>query len=437
MLAPAEMSRGDIVALDRRYVWHPYTSSRDHESRDPLVVVRAQGVWLEDADGRRYLDGNGSWWVSALGHGHPRLVRALEAQAKELAHCAIAGITHAPATLLAKELVSVAPPGLTRVFFSDDGSTAVEVAAKMAIQYWHQNGRPARRRFVALGGAFHGDTVGAVSLGGIAAFRSVFGPLLFDVLRAPDPETGSSGWDRCVETIEALLRSASDAIAAVVVEPLLQGAAGMRTWPAELLARIREATTRADTFLIADEVFTGYGRTGTMWACDQAGVVPDLLCVAKAFSGGMLPMAATLATERIYDGFRGDKDRALMHGHSFAGNPLGAAVAREVLGVYRDEDIVGQVRQKAPLVARGFARIAELRGVERARSIGLVGAADLGEGGYHGELGWRVFDRARERGAYLRPLGDTVYIAPALNISEAELEQLLGIVYEAVREVVC
>ncbi len=431
-MVETELSREALVALDRRHVWRPYTSSEDHAARDPIVVARAEGVWLEDVDGRRYLDGNGSWWVNTLGHAHPRVLAALARQAETLAHCSLAGVTHAPAALLARDLVAVSPPGLERVFFSDDGSTAVEVATKIAFQYWQQNGRPARRRFVALGGAFHGDTLGATSLGGVPAFRSVFGPLLFDVLHAPDPGDDTHGFDRAVDAIERVLEKDGDEIAAVVVEPLLQGAAGMRVWDATLLARLRAAATRADTFLVADEVFTGYGRTGEMWACDHARVTPDLLCVAKAFAGGVLPMAATLATARVFDGFRGGRDRALMHGHSFCGNPLGAAVAREVLAVYRDEDVVGQARRKAPIVARAFERIARLPGVARARSLGLVGAADLGGGGYGGQRGWRVFDEARARGAYLRPLGDTVYVAPALTISERDLEQLLEVLHDAV-----
>lgn len=434
-MVETELSRADLVALDRRHVWRPYTSSDDHFAREPIVVARADGAWLEDVDGRRYLDGNGSWWVNTLGHGHPRLRAALARQAETLAHCSLAGITHAPAALLARDLVAVAPRGLERVFFSDDGSTAVEVATKIAFQYWQQNGRQARRRFVALGGAFHGDTLGATSLGGVPAFRSVFGPLLFDVVHAPDPGDDADGFARAVDAIERVLARDGDEIAAVVVEPLLQGAAGMRVWDASLLSRLRDATTRADTFLVADEVFTGYGRTGAMWACDHARVTPDLLCVAKAFSGGMLPMAATLATTRVFDGFAGGRDRALMHGHSFCGNPLGAAVAREVLAIYRDEDVVGQAQRKAPIIARGLARIAELAGVTRARSLGLVGAADLGGGGYGGERGWRVFEQARARGAYLRPLGDTVYVAPPLTIPEPELEQLLDVLHDSIAAV--
>jgi adenosylmethionine-8-amino-7-oxononanoate aminotransferase len=433
MRLPPELSRADVVALERAHVWPPYTSSERHEGTEPLVVVGGEGAWIEDADGRRYLDGNTSWWTCTLGHGHPRLRAALVRQAEQLMHVAAGGITHAPVALLARELSAVAPEGLTRVHFSDDGSTAVEVAVKAAFQYWQQNGRPARTRFISLAGAYHGDTLGAASLAALDEFHHVFHPLLFEVIRPPDPED-ERGWERAVERIEAELAARPDEIAGVVVEPLIQGAAGMRMYEPGLLRRLRDATHAADTFLIADEVFTGYGRTGRMWACERAGVVPDLLCTAKGFTAGVLPMAATLASERVYDGFRGGVDRALMHGHTFCGNPLGAAVAREVLAIYRDEDVLGQVAERAPLVREAFDRLAEVPGVRRTRSLGLVGAADLGEGGYLGETGWQVFEAALARGAFLRPLGDTVYVTPPLNVPLDELRLLLEIVEASIRE---
>lgn len=426
--------RADVVAFDRAHVWPPYTSSERHESSEPLVVVAAQGPWIEDADGRRYLDGNASWWASTLGHGHPRLRAALVRQADTLMHVSAGGITHAPLALLAKELAEVTPGDLSRVHFSDDGSTSVEVAVKAAFQYWQQNGRPSRARFLALSGAYHGDTLGAASLAGIDEFRGVFDPILFDVFRPP-PLHEVGGWERVFSSLLDELRRCPDEIAGVVVEPLVQGAAGMQTYEASLLGALREATTAIDTFLIADEVFTGYGRTGSMWACERAGVVPDLLCMAKGFTAGVLPMAATIATPRVYDGFRGGADRAFMHGHTFYGNPLGAAVAREVLAIYRDEDVLGQVARSARIVEAAFARMAALEGVLRVRTCGLLGAADLGDAGYRGENGWRVHEEARARGAFLRPLGDTVYVTPPLNIDEPDLMQLLDILDESLRTV--
>lgn len=420
-----------LIHLDRQYIWRPYTSTDNHLHVDPLVIESAAGVWLTDHTGKRYIDGNGSWWTNTLGHAHPRLNMALQRQTETLTHCAFAGITHAPAVHLAKELIAIAPPGMARVFFSDNGSTAVEVAVKMAFQYWQQNGRPERRLFIALSDAFHGETLGSTSLGGMPAFRKVFGPLLFDVIRAPQPDD-DGGFAQVIDAVIKELSTRGSRIAGIVVEPLLQGAAGMRVWPASLLKALAHATKRAETFLIADEVFTGYGRTGSMWACNQADITPDILCTAKAFSGGVLPMAATIATQQVFDGFSGGSERAFMHGHTYYGNPLGAAVAREVLAIYRDERIVEQVVAKTPIIRTAFERIARLPGVKSVRSLGMVGAADLGNAGYAGGAGWQVYDQALQLGAYLRPLGDTVYIAPPLVISETELQQLLDMLHASI-----
>ncbi|WP_434385823.1 adenosylmethionine--8-amino-7-oxononanoate transaminase [Melittangium boletus] len=431
------MERSEVVARDKRHVWHPYTAMDAYiAGTDPLVVVEAEGPYLWDADGTRYLDANGSWWVSTLGHRHPRLVRALVEQAGRFPHTSLAGVTHAPAARLAEELAALSPGGqLPRVFYSDNGSTAVEVAIKMAAQYWAQNGRPGRTRFITLSGAFHGETIGATSVGGVEVFRDVFGPLLFDVVHVPSPAE-PAGWERAFAQVEATLRAHPDEIAAVIVEPLIQGAAGMHLYAPAFLRAVREATREVDTFLIADEVFTGLGRTGARFACDLAGVVPDLLCLAKALSGGLLPFAATLATERVFAGFGGGPERALYYGHSYCGNPLGAAVAREVLAVYRDEDVLGQVARKAPRVKAAFEHMAQtIPGVTRPRALGMVGAVDLGTGGYLARAGWRVYEAARRRGLYLRPLGDTVYIAPALNIPDAALEELLAGVEASLGEV--
>ena len=431
-------ARDDLLAIDRRHLWRPYTSSEDHQSKTPLFIERAEGSYLYGAGGERYLDGSGAWWCNNLGHGHPRLRAALTRQAQELMHCAMAGTVHPSAVLLAQELVDIAPPGLTRVFFSDNGSTSVEVALKMAFQYWQQNGRPSRTRFLALPGGFHGDTVGAMSVSDVGAFNGLFAPLFPGGRPAaeglPDPAHADdeAGWEALFGALEDTLRAAPDEFAAVIVEPLIQGAAGMRTYPARYLRRLREVTRELDTFLICDEVFTGLGRTGTLWASTAAGVAPDLLCTAKGLSGGALPFSATLATERVFDGFRGDKTRALMHGHTFYGNPLGAAVAREVLAIYRDEQILKQSQARGAQLAAGFARLAEVPGVLRTRSLGMVAAADLGSGGYMGKLGWAVHDEARARGAQLRPLGDTIYVVPPLNITECVLDDLLGIVHASV-----
>jgi adenosylmethionine-8-amino-7-oxononanoate aminotransferase len=429
--------RERVVALDKRRVWHPYTSMDDYAKHvDPIVVVRAEGAWLHDADGRSYLDANSSWWVASLGHNHPRLVAALERQARENCHSALAGMTHPAAAELAEALCAVALPGLEHVFFSDDGSTAVEVALKLSVQYWSQNGRPARTRFAALDDGFHGETIGATAIGGVELFRRPFRGVLAECFHLPSPGDPAGSLDRALAALEELLAREADTIACLVVEPIVQGAAGMWMHDPEYLRAARALCTRHDVFLVADEVFTGYGRTGPMWACEHAGVAPDLLCTAKGFSGGMLPMAATLATPRVYEGFLGGRERAFYYGHSFCGNPLGAAVACEVLRVYRDERILERAMAKGARIAGAFAELGALRGVARTRAVGMIGALDLAGGsGYLADIGWRVYDEALRRGAYLRPLGNVIYVAPPINVPDADLDRLLAIVGESVAAV--
>jgi adenosylmethionine-8-amino-7-oxononanoate aminotransferase len=303
---------------------------------------------------------------------------------------------------------------------------------KLALQYWAQNGRPQRTKFVALDDAFHGETLGATALGGVEVFRQPFSGVLLDCIHVPPP-LEATGLDSALARLAAAVERNADSLAAVVLEPVVQGAAGMRIYDPEYVRTARELCDRHDVFLILDEVFTGYGRSGPMWAGSHAGIAPDILCTAKGFSGGTLPMAATLATSRIFDGFIGDPDRAFYYGHTYCGNPLGAAVAREVLRVFSEEHILEHAAPKAARIAAEFEAMAELASVRSTRALGMVGALDLaGDAGYLADAGWRVFAEARKRGAYLRPLGNVVYITPPLNIPDDDLEMLLGIVRESV-----
>jgi len=424
--------RDEILSLDRARVWHPYTQMQEYlEQTEPLVLESAQGSRFRDVDGRSYIDGNASWYCCALGHQHPRLVKALSAQAEKMCHVPLAGIAHEPSARLAEELCTVAPAGLSRVFYSDDGSTAVEVSLKLALQYWAQNGRPERTRFLALDGGYHGDTMGAVSVSGIEVFRRSFGNVLIDCLRAP---TGADGYQQAFDVLGQLLSAHAGELAAVIVEPIAQGAVGMRIYPPDLLRALRDLTRQHDVFLICDEVFTGYGRTGPFWASEHADVEPDVLCTAKGFTGGMLPMAATLVSERIFSGFLGDAERTFFYGHTFCGNPLGAALAREVLRVYRDEDVLALAAGKARRIAAAFERFRELPDVVETRSVGMIGALDLaGSKSYLEPRGRRVYREALRRGAYLRPLGNTIYITPSINIPDRDLDELLAILEESVR----
>ncbi len=433
------MDRRGIVALDKAHVWHPYTPMGKYIADvDPLVVQSAKGARLFDADGRSYIDATSSWWVASLGHNHPRLIRALAAQTEVLCHTSLAGVTHEGAATLAFELVKRAPSGMTRVFYSDDGSTALEVAIKMALQFFVNDGRPEKRRFVALDGAFHGETLGVTSLGGIEVFRRPFASALMECIHVPTPFGDSPHHEEAFAALEALLTREHASIAALVLEPLVQGVAGMLVYDKEYLARARKLTSELDILLVVDEVFTGYGRTGSFWASSQASISPDMLCTAKGFSGGMLPMAATLTSERVFEAFLGAPERAFFYGHSFCGNPLGAAVAREVLRVYDEEQVIEGIAERSTRIKRCFDTLAEEHAeAVRPRTLGMIGAIDLSPNPqYLGQRGWKASAKARELGAYLRPLGDVVYVAPPLNIPMPDLEELLEIVGASVRHAV-
>lgn len=428
------LSAEAVIALDRRHVWHPYQPNdawRDGPA--PPVIRSAEGVWITLDDGRRVIDGFGSWWVGLLGHQHPRVREAVHRQLEVMAHVPIAGVVHQESATLAARLAALAPAGLDRVFFSDNGSTAVEVAIRAAFQFWQQNGRAQRTRFVSLEGAYHGDTIGAVSVGGIGLFHEVYAALCFETVQVPSPG-GEPDWSAAFDALATLLRREGDSIAAVIVEPLVQGAGGMRMYDAEYLRRVRVLCDEVDVLLIADEVFVGLGRTGRLFACEHAGITPDFLCLSKGLSGGLFPFAVTLTTNRVYEGFGGDATRTFFYGHSYCGNPLGCAAAHAVLDTIELDDVLGNVAARAVEMQAGLEAIATLPGVRRTRQCGLIGAVELGdEAGYLAGAGRVVAARALERGVWLRPLGDVIYLVPALTITHEELSLLLERTSDAIR----
>ncbi len=438
----------ELRQWDRDHVWHPFTPVPEGGGEPPLFVERAEGCYLIDSEGRRYIDGVSSLWCNVHGHRVPELDAALREQLECVAHSTMLGLANVPATRLARRLVELAPPGLTRVFYSDDGATAVEVALKMAFQYWRQcpDPRPGKTKFLALQSAYHGDTLGDVSVGDVGRFHRLFGPLLFPTLKAPSPYCYRCplGLERtacridCVEKLAALVGEHADELAAVVIEPLVQGAAGMITAPPGFLRRVREVTRQHGVLLIADEVATGFGRTGTLFACEQEGVTPDFLCLAKGLTGGYLPLAATLTTEEVFRAFVGPPEagRAFYHGHTYTGNPLGAAVALANLRLLED-GVMAALPDKVALLRRHLDRIAELPCVGDVRQCGLIAGIELvADRATKAPFpaGRRVAARAcrlaREKGALLRPLGDVMVVMPPLAIEDSVLEQLLTILYD-------
>ncbi|HEV8629975.1 MAG TPA: adenosylmethionine--8-amino-7-oxononanoate transaminase [Thermoanaerobaculia bacterium] len=425
----------DWLELDRRHVWHPYTQMAT--APPPLPVVAAEGAWLILADGRRVLDGISSWWVTLHGHAHPRIAHAVAAQAARLEQVIFAGCAHEPAARLAAELVRLAPPGLPRVFFSDDGSTAVEVAMKMAVQAWRHRGEPQRTLFVALEGAYHGDTFGAMAAGAQAVFHGAFAGLLCEVRRVPVPGAGVSV-AAAVETLERLLVEVGERVAALLVEPIVQAAGGMRFHPPEYLAALRAATARRGIPLVADEIFTGFGRTGRTFACEHAGIAPDLMCVSKGLTGGFLPLAATLASEAIYADFlSADRGRAFFHGHSYTANPIACAAALASIALLDEEACLARVAALERLFAARLARLRGLAAVGAVRGIGglaVVELAGAAEAGYLDPRGPALQRRLLDRGVLIRPLGSVVYFLPPYCISDEECALFFDAIEEALEE---
>jgi adenosylmethionine---8-amino-7-oxononanoate aminotransferase len=418
-----------MLSRPASHVWHPFAQMRGFAAEAAPVIESGEGSLLVDTDGRRYIDGVSSLWCNVHGHRHPRIDAAVREQLDRIAHSTMLGLSHPGAEELARRLAVLAPGDLSRVFFSDSGSTAVEVALKMAFQYWQQaaDARPARTSFVCLENAYHGDTVGSVSVGGIELFHSMYRPLLFDAHRVPAGDAAA---------MERVLTARSDEIAAVVIEPLVQGAAGMLVQPPGYLTAVRELCDAHDVFLICDEVATGFGRTGRMFACEHEDVAPDLMCLAKGLTGGYMPLAATLATDRIYEGFLGDYEefRTFFHGHTYTGNPLACAAALATLDLFDEERTLECMQDRVALLGQLLAElVAPLPHVQEVRQVGLMCGIELGPGYTPAQrMGHRVTLAARDRGAIVRPLGDVVVLMPPLSIEPDVLEELVETVADSI-----
>ena len=419
-LQPVAAGTPLLQELDHRYLWHPFTQMKQWLAEEPVIIEAGEGAVLRDVDGKEYIDANSSIWTNLHGHRHPQITQAIKDQLDRIAHSSFLGLSNVPAIELAERLSKLT--GLPRVFYSDDGSTAMEVALKMAVQYWQHRGQPQRKKFVAFTDAYHGDTIGAVSIGGIHLFHETFKPLTFEVLRAGN--------------IADLKKLLSDEVAGVCIEPLIQGAAGMRLWPTGMLREVRRLCS--DTLLIADEVMTGFGRTGKMFACEHEGVTPDLMAVAKGLTGGYLPLAATLATEEVFNAFLGEyaEFKTFFHGHTYTGNQLGCAAALANLKIFEDERVLEKLQGQIGALRSKLEMCRRLPGVVEVRQCGFIGAVEVGPYRLEEQMGIRICRALRERGILTRPIGNVIVIMPPYCITEAQLDRIFDALAQSLTAVI-
>ena len=447
-------TKEEWIEKDLKYVWHPDTQHKQYEGKNykPALIEKGEGIYVYDIDGNKYIDAVSSWWVNTLGHNVKRLNNALLNQAEKIEHILLADFTHKPAVELAERLVKLAGNPFSKVFYSDDGSTAVEVALKMAYQYWYQKGKPEKKYFVSMTESYHGDTLGSVSVGGIDIYKKIFNPLVFETLKVKAPfcyrcplncKQGQCNIE-CINEVEELFKQKHNEIAAMIVEPLVQGAAGMRMYPAEYLKKLRTLCDKYDILLIDDEVAMAFGRTGKYFAFEHAQIKPDIFCVAKGITAGYIPLAATITTDKIYNAFYDDFStlKTFYHGHSFTGNPLACAVAVENLKIMEEEKIIEKLQPKIEYLKKSLKIFESLEHAGDIRQTGMIGAVEMVKDkktkepyAFEERMGHRVFLDAMKRGAILRPIGNVIYFMPPLIITEAQIDELLKIAYDSIKTV--
>jgi adenosylmethionine---8-amino-7-oxononanoate aminotransferase len=439
---------------DKKYIWHPFTQMRDYLKEKPLVIEEGKGVYLKDIDGKRYLDGVSSLWVNVHGHRKKEIDRAIKSQIEKIAHSTMLGLSNVPSIELAGRLVKILPKGLNKVFYSDSGATAVEIGLKMAFQYWQQkSGRYAKKtKFITLKNAYHGDTIGSVSLGGIDLFHTLYKPLLFKTYQAESPYCYRCPLKlsypdckiKCLDSLEEIMKKRADEVAALVIEPLVQGAAGIIVQPPGYLKKVWELCREYKILMIADEVATGFGRTGKMFACQHEGVLPDIMALAKGISGGYLPLAATLTTDEIYSGFLAEYEefKTFFHGHSYTGNPLACAAAIANLDIFKKEKTLQAMQGKISYLKKRLEEYRELKHVGDIRQAGFMVGIELVKEKEtkkpyppKEKVGIKTIMEARKRGLIIRPLGNVIVILPPLAISERELGRMMNIIYDSIKKV--
>lgn len=442
------------IKRDLQHIWHPYTQMKDCRKFPPIFIEKAKGVKLYDDKGNFYYDTISSWWCNVHGHNHPKIKAAIKKQLNSLDHTLLAGFTHKPAVFLAEKLVSVTPENLTKVFFSDDGSTAVETALKMSFQYWRNIGQRKKTKFISLDLAYHGDTIGAMSVGGNTVFSREFGSLLFDSFKVPTPycyrcplgkQRVSCSID-CIEPLESTLKKHKDKVAAVILEPLLLAAGGMIVYPVEYLKQVAALAKKYNVHLILDEVATGFGRTGKMFACQHASILPDFLCLAKGITSGTLPFAATLTTDEIYKAFYDDyeKFKTFYHGHTYTANPLGCVAALASLEIFKQEKTLRKLKRLIPIFHSGMEKFRPLPFVGDVRYIGIVGALELVKNEkakrpffVKERIGQKIFQKGLKENLILRPLGNVIYLFLPLNITKIQLNDILKRTFRVIENLSC
>ncbi len=436
------MNKSDLLKKGLKFNWHPYTQMKDHEITPPIFIKKAKGIKLFDDKANWYYDTISSWWCNLHGHCHPKITEAVKKQLKNIDHVMFAGFTHESAIRLSDELVKIAPKGLSRVFYSDDGSTAVETALKMSLQYWHNIGKTKKKKFVALDLAYHGDTIGAMSVGGVDLFTSIFKSLFFDSLRVPTPYCYRCPMEKirdkcsvdCIKPLEKLLKDRAGEIAGFIIEPMVLGAAGMIIYPKEYLKKARELCKKYNVHFIADEVAVGFGRTGKMFACEHSGITPDFLCLSKGLTNGVLPLAATLTIENIYKAFHADysEQKTFYHGHTFTANPIGCAVALASLQIFKDEGALGNVNKISGILKQYIEAFEKLEHVGDVRTIGSIFAIELVKDkktkrpfDFKDRVGYKLYQEGLKHHLVLRPIGDVIYLYLPLSTKRSQAEDIL------------
>lgn len=442
----------NLQKRDLQHVWHPCSQMKDYEDFPPIVIKSGKGIYLYDENGKQYMDAVSSWWVNLFGHSNERISTALANQAFQLEHAIFANFTHEPAIFLAEKLVKITPDGLTKVFFADNGSSAIEVALKMSFQYHMQKNRTKKKRFLALTDAYHGETLGALSVGGVGLYNDVFQPLLLETIRAQGPDCFRCPFnDRpdhcsapCLSFVEEKLKLYHEEITAIIIEPLIQAAAGMKMYPPVYLKKLKELCLQYDVHLIADEIAVGFGRTGTMFACEQAGITPDFMCLSKGLTGGYLPLSVVLTTDDVYQAFYDDYHtmKAFLHSHSYTGNPLACRVALEVLQIFEDDDFIEQIQEKSTYMNKLASEVFNPQVyVGEYRQTGMVGAIELVKDKETKEpfqseerIGYKIYQIALEKGLLLRPLGNILYFMPPYVITKEEIKTMIEKTNQAIQE---